>query len=363
MRRLAWLVIAGCVAPEGSAVQSITNGSADAGDPAVVALVDPTGRAGCTATVIEAHTAITAAHCVTGFDPRILRVWFGGGDYSAVSGARTHPMFDPTSLANDVAVVTFRDPAQVAPLALETAAPAVGTVIRAVGYGTTAAGSDDGGEKRAGSAMISDVQATELTALPQPSQPCHGDSGGPALLPAGTIGGVVSRGDAACSDHTIYARVDVAQSFVTGYLAETAPGTASVGQPCLYDGQCAGGPCLVTADDPELAFCAAACTHDSDCPAAMTCKDSECRYPVPSPGAIGSTCSADADCTSGTCLRGACTRSCGGSATCPSGFSCSDDFCTADTSGCGGCNGGGSPALVIALAVLFAAVRRSGRRA
>jgi hypothetical protein len=351
---ILWLGLIGAMPP-------ITNGSADSSDPAAVALVDPTGRAGCTATVIESHTAITAAHCVTGFDPRILRVWFGSDVYSAVSGAQAGPMFDPTTLAGDVAMLTFRDPAPVQPLMLEMAAPVVGTVIRAVGYGTTAAGSDDGGVKREGSAMISDVQPTEFTALPQPSQPCHGDSGGPALMPAGTIGGVVSRGDTACSDHAIYARVDVAQSFITGYLAQTAPGTVSVGQACLYDGQCAGGPCLVAADDPELAFCGKACTHDSDCPDAMTCKDGECRYPEPSPGALGSTCNAGSDCTSAVCLRSACTRSCGGSATCPSGFSCTDNYCEAASGGGCGCDSGGSPAGALVIVLVFARARRTRR--
>jgi hypothetical protein len=364
MRGIACLVLAACAAPVGTAAQAITNGSDDAGDPAVVAIVDDQGNVGCTATVIEAHTALSAAHCFVGIDPRKLRVWFGGSVYSVIAAGRSHPMFDPTTFANDIALLTFRDAAQPAPLAIETAAPLVGDTIRIVGFGTTSATASDNTTKRAGSAMIGDVQPAEFTIMPTPSQPCHGDSGGPAITAAGTVDGVVSHGDGACSDHAVYARVDVAKPFIDQYVAETAPGTASAGQACLYDGQCDAGPCLVASDDPELAFCGKPCTSDGDCPAMMACDDGECRYPVPSPGALGGACATDGDCTSDTCLDSVCTRSCGPSAACPSGFVCGgtrEGYCYPSVDGgCGGCAGGGAPGLVMGLLVL-ARARRSRR--
>jgi hypothetical protein len=361
MRGIAWLVLAGCAAHDGTIAQPVTSGSADPGDPAVIALVDDAGHVDCTAAVIEAHTAVTAAHCVVGLDPRTLRVWSGGDAYSQVTGARAHPMFDAPTFANDIALVSFRDPAQAAPLVLETTAPAVATTIRVVGWGRTSAAVDDSGELRAGSATISDVQSTDFTAMPAPSQPCRGDSGGPALMPAGTIGGVVSHGDTACSDHAVYTRVDVANDFVTTYLADTAPGTASTGDACLYDGQCTGGPCVLAEDDPRISYCSAACAHDGDCPAGMDCANGECRYPPPSPGALGAACVADAGCITGICRQGVCTQMCTG--TCPSGFACTNNDCLSTSDpGCGGCNSGGGAGALIALLVL-ARARRTGRRA
>lgn len=377
MRRavLACVLVA-CAAPaERTAEQAVTNGAADPDDPAVIALVDDAARVGCTASAIGPHTAITAAHCIAGRDPRTLRVAFGtsvdAATLVAVSDGRVHPAFDADTLAHDVAMLTLRDSAPVAPLALASIdASLVGTSIRVVGFGTTGAGGTDSGTKRAGTARISDVQADELVADPDPSQPCHGDSGGPALLGTGAVAAVVSRGDAACADHAIYARIDVARAvLVDPYLAETAPGTAATGDACFYDDHCAEGPCLAAHDDPLLYFCSRACQRDGDCPAAMECAADACRYPEPSPGALGSPCDANAACTSGVCLQQVCTRSCLASAdSCPADFACTGSglayYCFAKPGGCGGCSGsegGGWLAVVIGLS--FARGRRTGRSA
>jgi hypothetical protein len=363
MRVVACLVLAACAAPAGTVTQAITNGSDDGGDPAVVALVDDQGNVGCTASVIEAHTVVTAAHCIEAIEPRKIRAWFGGDVYARVTGGSADPAFDPTTFANDVAALTVFDAASMPPLVRETAPPVVGDVVRVVGFGTTSAMASDSTTKRAGSATISEVTATDFTVMPMPSQPCHGDSGGPAITAAGTLGGIVSHGDSGCSMYAVYTRVDAASAFIDQYLATTAPGTVSVGQACLYDGQCSDGPCLVASDDDELAFCGKACTRDGECPDAMTCDDGECRYPLPSPGALGGACTGDRDCTSGTCLDDLCTRSCGAAAACPTGFSCGgkrEGYCYVESGGCGGCSSGGGPGIVIALLVL-ARARRSRR--
>lgn len=379
MRCAWWLVcaLAACTASASSTAQPITNGTPATGDPAVIALVDPEGRVACTASVIGPHSAITASHCVSGRDARTLRAAFGstiaGATFIAISDARTHPMFDAGTLGYDVAMLTLRDAAPVAPLALDTRtidASLVGTTFRVVGFGNTASGVGDSGTKREGTARISEVAADEITALPDPSQPCRGDSGGPALLAATAVAAVVSRGDAACSDHAIYARIDVARAIlVDPYLAETAPGTVHTGDACLYEGHCAEGPCLQTTDDPLLYFCSAPCEVDADCPSAMECAADGCRYPVPSPGALGAPCAGDGDCSGGTCREQVCTVSCfTDSSSCPVGYECRGGALTrycfvAESGGCGCTSGSSAPVWLVVIWFGFARARRSGRSA
>jgi len=364
-----------CTIEASTTDHAITNGTLDTGDPAVVALVDGNDVVGCTASVIGAHTAITGAHCFINRSPRSLRVAFGSSladaTFVQIADARSHPDFDPATLAHDVAVLTFRDESPVTPLILDTRtidASLIGTLFRAVGFGVTASTSADGGQKREGMARISDVMAEEFTAMPSPSQPCRGDSGGPALLASDAVAAVVSRGDGACSDHAIYARIDVARApLVDPYLAETAPGTARTGDACFYEGHCAEGPCLQTQDDPLLYFCAKSCSRDADCPAGMECASDGCRYPEPSPGALGSPCEQDTQCTSDTCRENLCTISCVLDASaCPAGYACrgvgNGKYCfAAPDDSCGGCTSGGTSAPLWLVVIWFARARRSGR--
>ena len=307
----------------------------------MVALVDDAGTTGCTGTVIAAHTILTAAHCLEGTDPTGLRVFFGdsvaaGGTLAEITGGAADPGFDPGTFAHDVALLTIREAAPAAPVPLDPRTPDgtwVGATFRVVGFGLTAAGAGDAGDRRAGTAQVTAVGALDFDAAPSPSQPCNGDSGGPALFDdTGTtyVTGVVSHGDAACADHTTFARIDTAQAaFIQPYLDATAPGTATTGDRCFYDDQCATGPCLAATDEPGRSFCAGTCTGAGDCPDGMICASDGCRWLPPSPGAIGWPCTGPADCASGPCYlgagdaTGACTISClGVDATCPGGFTC-----------------------------------------
>jgi V8-like Glu-specific endopeptidase len=374
MRRTLLLLcaLAACAAPaSNTSEQAITNGAIDSGDPAVVAMIDDSDRVVCTASVIGTHTAITAAHCFAGKSARTLRLFAGtaiadGGTFTQVADARTHPSFDAPTFMHDIALLTFRDELPVAPLAIDTRAintSLVGTSFRVIGFGTTSGATGDGGTKREGTARISDVQAEEFTAMPNPSQPCRGDSGGPALLSTDAVAGVVSRGDGACADHATYARIDVARAvLVDPYIAETAPGTAHTGDACFYAGHCAEGDCLQTHDDPLLFFCSKPCSRDDDCPAAMECASDGCRYPEPSPGALGSPCQQNEECTSDACRESVCTVSCVlDPDACPAGFECKRtgamQFCFAKPDSCGDCNGGSGTSWPLCLVMLYFARR------
>lgn len=377
-----WLA---CAPPaeEATDTAAITQGVA-AQDPAVVGIVDADGTLGCSGALIAPHTVLTAGHCVPALRRRELRVYFGdslsgAGTFISVSDTHVHPEFVAASLSHDLALFTLREVGPVPPLAIDPRAldgSLVGKPLRAVGFGVTAPSAGDAGVKRSGTATVSAVDAIDLAATPAPSLPCRGDSGGPALLDDGSgekIGAVVSRGDADCVVNGVFARVDVARdSFIAPYLAATAPATAATGDPCLYDGHCAEGSCEQATDDPLLYFCTRPCNAEGDCPAAMTCASHECRYPVPSPGALGSSCSGPNECTSDDCYRpdgtdGTCTRSCLGKPdSCPSGFDCVAvatfvNDCLPSSDGCG-CRAGARGGEWLAPAVFVALLLRRRQR-
>jgi hypothetical protein len=228
-------------------------------------------------------------------------------------------------------LLTTRQASMVTPLPLDARAvdaSLVGQSFTVVGFGSSTAMSGDTGIKRSGTAQVTAVGDFDFTADGAPSQPCVADSGGPALFSDNSmevVTGVVSHGDADCSDHAVFTRVDVARAgFIDPWL-QSLMQPHQTGDRCWFDEQCAGGSCLAAADEPRRSFCSQTCARDGDCPSGMACAADGCRWKAPSPGALGSSCSADADCAGGTCRAATCTRACVPTQSdCPGGFSCQD---------------------------------------
>lgn len=352
----------------------ITGGTPDDADPAVVAIVRAeTGAAQCTGTVIAEHVVLTAAHCGVQLDPSAFEIEITnqigtGGRRIAITHAVAHPAFDDTE-NNDLALLVLADPAEVAPATLFASPPPL--ALRLVGFGDTSGAIADGGRKRTGTTAVTSTSARAIVLGPDPSLPCTGDSGGPAFAPTGELAAVISRGDASCATYGKAVRVDAhLASFITPYLAATAPGTIALGDACLYDAHCTTGSCLEAADEPLVHYCSQDCTADAGCPAAMQCDDHACRYPTPSPGAIGASCTADPECVRGECVpAGYCSVRCvAGRDDCPADFACDhaggiDFFCTPVTSGgCCDAGTGSAPGALILFGLGLAAYLSTGRR-
>ena len=304
-------------------VAAITNGSDDSGDPDVVALLQGTTLV-CTATLIAPRVLVTAAHCVQADDALPVAHFGatpGSGDVAVpIALARRHPGFDPSTLTDDIALALLdgEAPAGAIPAALPATAlddGAVGTTLRLVGFGRTAAGDTSSPRKRQGTATLSSLDADTLAFAPSPSQTCEGDSGGPAFASVGSgaeaIVGVTSSGDAMCDVMARDMRVGAfVADFIAPFVAATAAGGAGAGDRCYYDGNCAtgAGECLAALDDAALSFCAPPCT--GGCPAGLTCLPDgngveRCRHATPSPGAPGAACDGDDACDDGQCVAAA----------------------------------------------------------
>ena len=293
------LLAAGCTAPPQETAPAadraspIVGGEIEEGHPAVGALTalfpddDYTGSF-CSATLIAPSWALTAAHCINGYqgrvrgkgldpDPSYLHLFLGvraeereEGTLHAARRVVIHPNYDvQTDSHYDVALVELAAPVEgVAPVPIHRApmsADQVGLEITYVGFGTTDPDSDEGesGVKRSATLTLSAVMPTLYMTRQEEGGVCFGDSGGPGLVEAeeGTLEvlGVNSSviGSPTCRRFSAQVRVDAHQTWIDAVM----------------QGDDAGDGCLA---DPDLCQCEGVCGEDGVCDNAR-CGQPSCR--------------------------------------------------------------------------------------
>lgn len=355
---------------------AIQGGYTDDVDKAVVGVVGMSGGgwgfSTCSGTLIAPTVVLTAQHCVSPVYDEV----YGGIDCDISSFG---PPDDPddiyittrTTISNnaeyygtreilvppgngfcghDIAIMILDEPvpdSEASPFPPRVDQPVQadmtwltgpGETYSAIGYGNTGDGWNAGGSGTR--RRLDDLNATcvglgcqDGDIFPQEwlgdTGVCSGDSGGPAVDVANRVIGVVSRGGNNCS-YPIYGSVyewadwimavTVAKSQEDGLVPpEWALGGSTdptfswpVGGLCLSDADCFSGIC-------QDGYCSRQCNEENPCPESFFCEPSTGLCTAP---AVGGYCDDGSDCDSGFCLEGLCTRPCTSGLPCPPGYNC-----------------------------------------
>ena len=196
----------------------------------------------CGVTPVSPTVVVLAGHCAVlrkvnfgqtdgdiTFDPRFIDSlgdqqsgWAYTGSYPTYHGTLVaHPMYDPHGSGYDVAVMVLDEPlvgVDIEPLpaaGLLDSLKAAGTLreqpMTLVGYGTTARlpgnGYVGGGYRQVAEQKLQSLGAAIVKHQSDSGATCSGDSGSP-LFVGDQLVGVLSAGDAACSNLSVSARLD-----------------------------------------------------------------------------------------------------------------------------------------------------------
>jgi hypothetical protein len=271
----------------------IVEGRSNGADPALAALLAGR-RVFCSGVAVGPRLVLTAAHCALGRPSAVRFSADGREDIEiAVADAVVHPEYARGTLANDLAVLILEGAApDLEPLPAFAFDPTwVGARVRLAGFGVTAPGAGDGGEKRQGTSSITSFDATTFRVAATPAATCGGDSGGPVFLSAEAGErwiGITSSGDVDCAQFSRVMRLDAYAEFF-GQLSS--------------------------------------CTDAGDCPEDSECTLGICRPPAPLPLELGAPCEADRECGTGFCAQGlgTCAARClDGESSCAEGASCEE---------------------------------------
>jgi hypothetical protein len=264
-------LVAACGAPEdadwpGVRQQAIIDGVADPGHRAVGYLRLGDDGVGCSCTMVGRRTVLAAAHCISPEGGQV--VVLEGAAYVASASTR-HPKHDPNTNIDDIGVLILEQGVHVVPSAVSHKPPLAGAAITLVGFGASAEGAVDVGQKRKASNTVESLHPTSFNFAGTgggEGNVCHKDSGGPVYhrrdKEAERLVGVVIGGDPPCGTRGGATRADPYISWLKG----AAGGDIAVweeprafGLPCATDADCTSKLCRAEASSGDH-FCTVACT-------------------------------------------------------------------------------------------------------
>lgn len=206
--------------------ETVSEDQYDTQFPWAVTVYSPAAQ--CGGSVIAPRFVITAAHCV---DPAPTSVGHGSAfldqqQHTSVAGVVRHP-------TADLAILELSDTlADVTPLTVAKAAPAVGDVLTVLGWGLVdQAGrtGPPGDQLKLGRYLLHDVERDRLVHLGDGDDSCLGDSGGPVVFEGqlvGVVSGAIETAVQPCGDGGVDVNVATYRTFIAQAIGRADPPAA-----------------------------------------------------------------------------------------------------------------------------------------
>jgi hypothetical protein len=281
-------------------------------------MVRGTMAGACSGTLIGHRIVLTAAHCVFGYAPENVTVYFGNSTMSGtqardVSEVEWHSAYDPDRTMTDIALIRLAEdpPAGIEPIpflrhAMGITTNDIGATLEFVGFGVTESGSSGtkmtitnqlhwicysgGGCGHNNPAhMNTFCQDQTLGGV------CFGDSGGPAFIRRAGIeytAGIASYVGADCEYFGCHTKVDEFEDFILSFAGDPN------GMPCVENTDCISYACV------DYVCCENACAGRCE-GCNMPGFEGLCvQLPDGTPCPDSDVCNGEETCSAGSCQRG-----------------------------------------------------------